>query len=211
MLRIQGQRHGCECDRPEPLEGATVGIPSGASARTDADGRFTLNQVLAGSFNASRTVTVTASKEGFGSASRQISVFCDGDITLDFGQPSGGFGVVFGQVTDGDGDPMPGVQIGASFGEAAMTDGDGRYRLIGLRCDTRRRSEGLDHLGPPRLRQPAGPGDGELGRRGGAELPVDAVNTPPDAHDQAVTTTGTDPVGLTLTGFDPNVDATTSR
>lgn len=189
-----------------PIAAVMVSVPNGALTYTDADGRFTLNQVLAGSFNASRTTTVTATKAGYGSTSRQITVFCDGDITVDFGQPSGGFGMIVGQVTDGNGAPMPDVEIGAGFGESIKTDDEGRYRFERAPLTP----EGDARTWPVTARRGFDSQQASVTVRAGEEtvqdFRFDALNTPPETSDVDVTTTGTDPVAVTLTGFDADGD-----
>ena len=58
---------------------------------TDIDGRFRIENVVAVAGNPPRQVEVRASKTGFVTASKTVTVFCGADILLEFGAPSGGF------------------------------------------------------------------------------------------------------------------------
>lgn len=117
----------------EPLEDALVEIvSSNIEDLTDADGRFVLENILpaVNDPNAPRQVEVRASKSGFISAQKIVTIFCGAEIFLEFGAPVGGFGEIFGTVTDaGSGDPLEGVFVGSSFGGADTTDAAGEYLL----------------------------------------------------------------------------------
>jgi len=115
-----------------PLEGATVSTscyPDSCSQNTltDANGNYVLPGVSAGNLNTPHGATVTASKSGFITQSRVVTVFCSARITVEFGQPPGELGAIEGTVTDGDGMPLAGVFIGSGFGAADTTDGQGDY------------------------------------------------------------------------------------
>jgi PKD repeat protein len=112
----------------EPLEGALVG--TGFDSRlTDAEGRFSFTDIRVAEQNAPRSIWMSASKEGFTSASRQVTLFCGADIIVDFGAADANVGTISGQVTDEDGTPIPDVFVGTEFGGAAVTGADGRYTI----------------------------------------------------------------------------------
>jgi hypothetical protein len=113
----------------EPLAGATISTnaAAGSTARTDADGRYRIDNILPANLNEPRSVRVTASASGFATASVDVTTFCGSETIVDFGSPPGGFGTVRGTVTDGDDQPIEGVFIGSAWGDAATTDTDGRY------------------------------------------------------------------------------------
>ncbi len=115
----------------EPLAGATISTNTGfsTSTRTDADGRYRIDNILPGNLNEPRSVRVTASASGFGTASVEVTTFCGSETIVDFGSPPGGFGTVRGTVTDGDDQPLEGVFIGSAWGDATTTDADGGYVL----------------------------------------------------------------------------------
>ncbi len=115
----------------EPLEAATLRV-SGSSQRvdTDVDGRFRLEKILPGFSNSPRQVEITASKTGFISASKTVTIFCGAEIFVEFGSPPGGFGEVVGTVTDErTGEPIEGVFVGSGWGGSATTDALGAYSL----------------------------------------------------------------------------------
>jgi hypothetical protein len=115
----------------EPLADATVRVwLTNIDDLTDADGRFRLEGIPPLTGNAPRQVEVRASKTGFVTAIKNVTIFCGAEIFLEFGAPVGGYGEVFGTVTDATtGDPLEGVFVGSGFGEAATTDANGDYSL----------------------------------------------------------------------------------
>lgn len=116
----------------DPLANAFVFVPNFASVLTDTNGFFELVGVPVGTDNTARTVNVTAQKSGFTPQTKSVTVSCGAMISLDFGQPDGGFGVIAGTVTaSGSGQPIPGVLIGTEFGKTDTTGADGTYRIIG--------------------------------------------------------------------------------
>jgi LPXTG-motif cell wall-anchored protein len=113
----------------EPLEEALVGIGDNNPQLTDAEGRFSFTDIRVSAQNAPRTIWVSASKTGFTSATRQVTLFCGADIVVDFGTADVNAGTIEGTVTDEDGQPVPDVFVGTEFGGAATTGADGRYTI----------------------------------------------------------------------------------
>ena len=112
----------------EPLAGATISTNAEFfGARTDADGRYRIDNIRPADLNEPRSVRVTASASGFAPSSVDVTTFCGSETIVDFGRPPGGFGTVRGTVTDGDDQPIEGVFIGSAWGDATTTDADGRY------------------------------------------------------------------------------------
>ena len=114
-----------------PIEGARVSVNVSGVNRplTDIDGRFLIENITPGVLNAPRTVHVTAQKIGFISATKTVTVFCDANIYVSFGEQPGGFGTIVGTVTDDSGTPIPDAFIGSSFGGSTTTDAAGDYEL----------------------------------------------------------------------------------
>ena len=114
----------------DPLSGVDVRVSGATPALSDADGRFRIERILPAYGNVPRGVEVRASKAGFVTATKQVTIFCGAEIFVEFGAPSGGFGEVFGTVTDDtSGDPIEGVFIGSGFGATTTSDDLGQYRL----------------------------------------------------------------------------------
>jgi PKD repeat protein len=116
----------------EPLEEALVGIGDNNPQLTDAEGRFSFTDLRVSAQNAPRTIWVSASKAGFTSATRQVTLFCGADLVVDFGTADPTTGTITGRVTDEDGLPVPDVFVGTEFGGAAATDSDGRYTVASV-------------------------------------------------------------------------------
>lgn len=118
----------------DPLEGARVeildGPDAGSSATTDGEGRYTLAGVAAS------TVTIEASKEGFASVSKQVTV--EAGTTVDFAledTPS----TLSGRVTESA--PTEDVALSGALvevvggphdGKSDTTGENGRYRIDDL-------------------------------------------------------------------------------
>jgi hypothetical protein len=115
----------------EPLEDARVRAgSSNYEDFTDVDGRFRIGGIIPSTGNTPRQVDVTASKSGFVSATKRVTIFCGAEIFLEFGAPVGGYGEVYGTVSDaGSGDPLEGVFVGSEFGGSDVTDGLGQYQI----------------------------------------------------------------------------------
>ena len=116
----------------EPLEDALVstGI-SNFFDLTDIDGRFRVENIPPLFGNAPRQIDVRASKSGFITATRTVTIFCGAEVFLEFGSPPGGFAEIFGTITDATtGEPLEGLFVGSAFGEATTTDELGQYRLL---------------------------------------------------------------------------------
>jgi hypothetical protein len=112
-----------------PIEGATVG-GGVASATTDANGDYRLDNVTVGYGNSPLDVQVTASAPGYYTQTKTVTVFCGGAIVLDFGRQATAFGAVEGYVTNNvSGHPIANVFIGSEFGAGATTDASGYYKL----------------------------------------------------------------------------------
>ncbi len=120
----------------EPIEGADVfGI--GFGTKTDANGQYIVHDVQVGTNNQPLDVSLTAFAPGFHPQTRQVTVFCGGVISLNFGPPPPTSSLE-GFVTDiskSPGTPIPGVLIGGAFGQTTTTDGDGYYRFDDVPLD----------------------------------------------------------------------------
>ncbi len=120
----------------EPLEGALVrNLSIGNSVVTDALGRYRLEDVTVGNENSPRQVTLQASRSGFVTQQRTITIFCAAEITVDFGSSESAFGAIEGTVSDDSGAPLAGVFIGSGFGEATTTDSTGYYLFESVPLD----------------------------------------------------------------------------
>ena len=114
----------------EPIEDADVGaLGTGRNDRTDVDGRFEF-QVLVSETSRVGSVRVEASKTGFISATKNVTVWCNAVITVDFGEPATGTTSIAGTVTRADtGAPVQGAFVGGEFGAGATTRTDGTYLI----------------------------------------------------------------------------------
>ncbi len=111
----------------EPLEGAAVAVVGNSSDLTGPDGRYEITDVDVGTNNSPISVQVIASKDGYFSQSKTITVFCGASISINFGPPPPS-GALEGFVTNRlTGDPIPDVLIVGEFGEETRTDADGHY------------------------------------------------------------------------------------
>ena len=111
----------------QPLEGAIVTVIGNTHDVTDADGRYEISGIQVGTFNSPISVQVFASKEGYFTQSKTITVFCGASISINFGPPPPS-GALEGFVTNAvTGDPIPDVLIVGEFGEETRTDADGHY------------------------------------------------------------------------------------
>ena len=96
-------------------------------ASTDADGAYTVENVLAGD----RTVSVFA--WGYFGDSADVEVIGDETTTADFALTGLTFGSVEGTVTDaGTGDALEGARVSSGWWNSAFTDVDGAYLLEDL-------------------------------------------------------------------------------
>ena len=117
----------------EPIEFATVSAGYGSSDQTDAAGVFTIENIKPDTGNNPRAVTLTASAGGFYSQSKQITIFCGAQITIDFGSRTTQSGTLVGTVTDETtGDPIAGAFVGTTFGKTATTDASGNYTFTNV-------------------------------------------------------------------------------
>jgi hypothetical protein len=111
----------------QPLEGADVVVVGNSGDVTGPDGTYEITGVQVGTFNSPISVTVFASKAGYFTQSKTITVFCGASISINFGPPPPS-GALEGFVTNAvTGDPIPNVLIVGEFGEETMTDADGHY------------------------------------------------------------------------------------
>lgn len=114
----------------DPIEGARLTASAASSQQfTDAFGRYEFTDLQVGYENSPRNVFVTASATGFITQSRQVTIFCDADVTVEFGSSNDETGAVEGYVTNESGEPLVGVFIGSGFGGSDTTDSDGYYSL----------------------------------------------------------------------------------
>jgi uncharacterized repeat protein (TIGR01451 family) len=113
----------------QPITNANVNAAN-AGAHTDANGNFLLTNVTVGNLNSPEEVTVYVSASGFISQNKSVTIFCNANITLDFGAPQTAFAIIEGVVTNVvTGLPLAGVFVGSQFGESAYTDTNGAYQL----------------------------------------------------------------------------------
>ena len=113
----------------EPLDDVQISA-GGLRTTTDIDGKFELIDVPVDPYNQPNEVILVAQKEGFFTASVEITVFCDSVTVVDFGRPSTEFGTITGRVTESaDGAPIEGAFVGSQFGPSTTTDADGMYRF----------------------------------------------------------------------------------
>lgn len=112
----------------QPLEGAAVTVFGAGQDLTDPSGRYEIADIPVGDNNSPASVTVFASKEGYFSQQKSITVFCGASISIDFGRRPVHTGALEGFVTNAvTGDPIAGVTIVGEFGEQAITDPTGHY------------------------------------------------------------------------------------
>ena len=114
--------------------GITVTLSNGSTQSTDASGRYSFTDVLAGSYTVS--ISGTPSDATFGSSSAGVLIQTSGQVAVaDF---SGNYiktATIFGQVSVG-GTGIPGVTVSIS-GMASVTgttDANGQYSFGGLRA-----------------------------------------------------------------------------
>ena len=111
----------------QPLEGATVSVVGNSSDLTGPDGTYVISGIRVGTNNSPISATVFASKEGYFTQSKTITVFCGASISINFGPPPP-LGALEGFVTNSvTGDPITDVLIVGEFGEETRTDADGHY------------------------------------------------------------------------------------
>ena len=114
----------------DPIAGAkVVELSFNTSTLTDTSGRFALDVLPSGQKNAPWQQTIEASKTGFVTADKVITLFCGADVIVDFGRPDSAFGTVSGHVTGTDGKALAGIFVGSSFGGSGTTDANGAYTI----------------------------------------------------------------------------------
>jgi hypothetical protein len=102
----------------------------GRQVFTDANGNFSVQDIAVGTNNAPRQVSVQASKVGFITQTKVVTVFCSASIVVNFGDANTATGTVSGTVTNGTtGLPVSGAFIGSEFGGSATTNSQGNYTL----------------------------------------------------------------------------------
>jgi len=113
-----------------PIQGVNVTASSYFSI-TDANGRYNIANVLAG------TYTVTASKNGYQTASKTgVSVVAGQTTSLNFTlTPIPTKGHIAGIVKDASGNPIEGVNVTAN-GYFDITDANGRYNITNVPAET---------------------------------------------------------------------------
>lgn len=117
-------------DTGEPIENAQVSGGSSSPAYTDATGRFEITAIKPSTANNPRQVWLTASAGGFYSQTKEITIFCGAQITVEFGSRTSKTSTIVGTVTDGDtGEPLADAFVGTNFGATAKTDAAGHYSI----------------------------------------------------------------------------------
>ena len=181
-----------------PLPSATVGIlyvPSDGPVTTDEGGQFTITGIHTGFDNEPTGVQVQATKSGYVSRTKTVTVFCGASITVDFGAPVEATGAVTGTVTDVDtGQPLAGVQVVAGTGTSVITGADGTYRLDGLPTPSGgTRTWEVTAIEPTRGQEVATSVVISDGSTTTQDFSFGFPNTPPVGDDQAVTTAPSSP------------------
>jgi len=98
-------------------------------AYTDTNGNYIITNLTAGTDNTPVQTTVYATATGFNTQEKEVTLFCDAAIRVDFGPPTG-VGAIDGYVTNVlTGQPLSNVFIGSGFGGSATTDVNGYYIL----------------------------------------------------------------------------------
>jgi hypothetical protein len=101
----------------------------GNEVHTGADGRFEFQAFVSETFRIG-TLRVTAQKSGFVSATKNVTIWCNAVITVDFGERPTGTTSIAGTVSRADtGEPVEGAFVGAEFGAGATTRADGTYLI----------------------------------------------------------------------------------
>ena len=138
----------------EPIEGAEVSSGN-PRADTDIDGRFEFEVIVNSTFRYGIAL-VTASKSGFITASKNVTIWCGATVTVDFGEPATSTTSIAGTVTRADtGEPVAGAFVGGEFGLGATTTADGSYLIngapLGLNDEPREWILSVDPPGPSGL------------------------------------------------------------
>lgn len=104
-----------------PVAGVTILASTGATATTDADGRYTITL-------RDRVVTLTPEAAGWAFAPPSVEIAAvTGTRTVDFtalARP-----IITGSVKKADGTPVPGISLRASDGTTAVTDASGNFSM----------------------------------------------------------------------------------
>ncbi len=117
----------------EPLEAVRVTFNGGNQVFTDANGNFAVQNIKVGTNNSPLNVSVQASKTGFVTQTKVVTIFCSASIVVNFGQTNTAVGTIQGTVTDATtGQLMQGVFIGSEFGGSATTNSQGQYTLTNV-------------------------------------------------------------------------------
>jgi uncharacterized repeat protein (TIGR01451 family) len=196
----------------EPIEGVFVRIGT-PSDLTDLDGRFVIDNVSVGTDNQNQLYTVTASKTGFLTASKDVTVGCAADITVDFGSESDGVGTISGRVTDTAGNPVGSARISTGFGGAATTNSNGEYTITNAPVGPGGVARDWEVRGLPPLGSPLESATATATVARDQTTVVDLVlgtraDDPPVAASFALTIEPV-PVAVTLAGADPTGDPIT--
>ncbi len=196
----------------DPIEGVLVRAGN-FSALTGADGRFVISGVSVGTNNQNLQYTVTASKTGFVSASKNATVSCNADVVVDFGNDGDGVGSITGTITTTGGSAVSGAQVTTGFGGTATTAANGTYTIpnapAGVGGAAR---DWAVHVTPP-AGSPLAPADATVSVSAGQVTTRDFVleslaDAAPVAASFAITIEPA-PVDVTLAGADPTNDPLT--
>jgi uncharacterized protein YkwD/plastocyanin len=188
----------------------------GGSVFSDASGHFTLPPEEPPNNNPLGDI-VSASKPGFFTANRSVTVFCGAHLIVDFGDDATGLGTVHGKVTRAsDGSPLAGVSVGGDWGKLTTTAADGTYSFTNVPIG------GEPGNGwPVHVQAPIGSGLADATKSvivsAGADSALDfqldgSHNHKPVADAQHIDASPDDVfVPVTLTGHDPDGDPITFR
>lgn len=119
-----------------PLPGARVSLSNMSNDQfTGADGRFLFPAVPV-TERRPTTYRISAGAPGYQPASKTVSLFCGGSITVEIGAPNTGAGSLTGRVTRADtGGPAAGVVVSGEWGALTTTDSNGTYAFASVPLD----------------------------------------------------------------------------
>ena len=101
------------------IQGALLSA-AGVNASTDANGDYELDNVSVGFDNTPIDVGVTAQATGYITATKSVTVFCGGSISLDFGRQNHPGHIVVVEKTNPSGS-APSVRLRAKLGHRVLT------------------------------------------------------------------------------------------
>lgn len=116
-----------------PIAGASIERDDSSGRwTTNEQGRFVIDEIKPASGNNPRRIRLTASADGFFRQSKDVTIYCGAQITIDFGSQTSKTGTISGTVTGPGGTPLADAFVGTEFGETARTSASGTYRITGV-------------------------------------------------------------------------------